>query len=196
VKRKTFLWLLVFNAVGAGFAYSPGVDAARAIRKEETKSFENPGVVSSREVLCTNERSRYSKLVQSLSRKYGLDWRLVAAVVATESDFNPCAVSDKGAVGLMQLMPETAEMYSIELKDLSDPEKNIRAGVQHLKMLYEVYNGNLELTIAAYNAGQGAVQKYGGVPPFVETQAYVKKVLEIRSDLTTGSAQNYSISMR
>jgi soluble lytic murein transglycosylase-like protein len=194
VKRKTFLWLLAFNALGAGFAYSPGVDAARALLPG--KIFHDTITVTALQVDCTAERSKYAKMVQSISRKYDVDWRLVAAVATTESDFNPCAISPKGAIGLMQLLPETAEMYSIESKDLYDPEKNIRAGVQHLKMLSQLYKGNVQLTVAAYNAGQGAVEKYGGVPPYPETQAYVKKVMDIQTGLKTGSASTYSISMR
>lgn len=192
--RKTFVWLFVFYVLGVGIAYSPGVDAARPTAA--LKPFKDSITVTSREIDCTNERTKYFRMVQSISRKYDVDWRLVSAIVATESDFNPCALSSRGAVGLMQLMPETAEMYSIGSKDLYDPEQNVRAGVQHLKRLSELYNGDIELTVAAYNAGQGAVDKYGGIPPYAQTQAYVKKVLEYKSGLKTALLRSYPISMR
>lgn len=192
--RKYFLWLFVFKALGVGIAYSPGVDAARATAK--MPKFHDSITVTASDVDCTNERSKYSKMVRAISKNYGVDWRLVAGVIAAESDFNPCALSPKGAVGLMQLMPETAQMYSITSQDLYDPELNVKAGVQHLRMLYRLYNGDLERTVAAYNAGQGAVDKYGGIPPYAETQAYVKRVLEFQSGMTIASLGSHPISMR
>ncbi len=117
-----------------------------------------------------------ARLVEESARKHGLDPALVLAVVSVESGFKPEAVSPKGAQGLMQLMPRTAA--SLGVQDAFDPEQNIDAGVRHLESLVRLYDGNLTRALAAYNAGQGAVAKHGGVPPYRETRAYVRKVLE------------------
>lgn len=125
----------------------------------------------------------YSDLVVSLSKKHEVDWKMVAAVMAVESNFNPRAVSHKGAQGLMQLMPATARMYRVS--DPYDPIQNIEAGVLHLKMLVERYKGKLELVLAAYNSGEKSVERYRGIPPFAETRAYVQKVLQLIQGLST-----------
>jgi soluble lytic murein transglycosylase-like protein len=119
----------------------------------------------------------YSDLILSLSKKHELDWKLVAAVMAVESNFNPRAVSPKGAQGLMQLMPATARLYSVA--NPYDPIQNVEAGIRHLKMLVTRYAGKLELALAAYNSGEMAVDRYGGIPPYTETKAYVRKVLQL-----------------
>jgi soluble lytic murein transglycosylase-like protein len=118
----------------------------------------------------------YSEIVLSMAKKHNVDWRLVAAVLEVESNFNPKAVSPKGALGLMQLMPETAKLYQV--KDPYDPAQNIEAGVRHLKMLMERYAGKLEFVLAAYNSGEKTVDQYRGIPPYQETRSYVKKVLQ------------------
>jgi len=112
-----------------------------------------------------------------------MDPQLVTAVMAAESNFDPCAESPAGAVGLMQLIPTTAAQYELTPVELYDPEKNIRAGVRHLKMLSKRYNGDLELTLAAYNAGEGTVDRYNGIPPYEETRTYVKRVMAYHADL-------------
>ena len=119
----------------------------------------------------------YSKMVLPLSEKHGMDWKLVAAVMAVESNYNPNAISDKGAVGLMQLMPHTAKIYRTTYEDLFIPKKNIEAGVKHLKMLHDRYDGDLPRVIAAYNSGEGAVDRFNGVPPYRQTKAFVRKVM-------------------
>ena len=111
------------------------------------------------------------------SDKYQMDWRLVASVMAVESSYNPQALSDKGATGLMQVMPTTAAKYRIQSDELFDPARNIEAGVRHLKWLTKRYPGELEKAVAAYNSGEGAVDKFGGVPPFKPTRSFVKKVM-------------------
>lgn len=115
-------------------------------------------------------------LAVAAARRHGLDPDLVLAVVAVESAFRPDAVSPKGAQGLMQLMPRTAA--SLGVSDAFDPQQNLDAGTRHLRFLVDLYGGDLRRALAAYNAGQGAVKRYGGVPPYRETREYVKKILK------------------
>jgi soluble lytic murein transglycosylase-like protein len=117
----------------------------------------------------------FEGLIDEHATTHGVDANLVRAVIQAESAYNPRAVSVKGAMGLMQLMPATARHYGVD--NPFDPAENIRAGVAYLKSLLVKFAGNLELALAAYNAGPGAVRKYGGtVPPYRETQTYVQKI--------------------
>ena len=116
------------------------------------------------------------ELAAAAARRHGLDPELVMAVVSVESSFRPQAVSPKGAQGLMQLMPGTAR--SLGVADPLDPAQNLDGGARHLGQLLDLYGGDLVRALAAYNAGQGAVQRHGGVPPYRETRSYVKKVLD------------------
>ena len=114
-------------------------------------------------------------LIDTTARKYGVDEKLVRAVVKQESGFNPNAKSKVGALGLMQLMPSTAE--GLGVKDPLDPKQNVEGGVKYLKSMLDKFNGNTILALAAYNAGPNAVSKYDGVPPYKETQNYVRSIL-------------------
>jgi soluble lytic murein transglycosylase-like protein len=116
-----------------------------------------------------------------LCKKYAVDEALVKAVIKAESDFDPQAVSKKGAQGLMQLMPETARDLSVS--NPFHPIQNMEGGIRYLRRLLDQFQGNLHLTLAAYNAGENAVVKYNNsVPPFEETRTYVKRVLEYLKD--------------
>ncbi len=119
--------------------------------------------------------TRYDATIREAATLYQIPMELIRAVIKVESDYDPRAVSHAGAQGLMQLMPETA--LRMQIRDAFDPRMNIFAGVRYLRVLANHFNGNLELTIAGYNAGEGAVIKYGGIPPYEETQNYVVKVL-------------------
>lgn len=122
------------------------------------------------------DRSSFQPIIQEASRRTGLHSALIQAVIRTESAFDPDAVSSKGAVGLMQLMPATAQQYGVS--DLTDPKANVYAGSLHLRELMERFSNDLKLSLAAYNAGEGAVRRYGNtIPPYPETQQYVVKVL-------------------
>jgi soluble lytic murein transglycosylase-like protein len=114
-------------------------------------------------------------LVQKISVEHGLDPDLVDALVRVESGYNPRAVSKKGAMGLMQLMPETARR--LRVRDPFDPEQNVDGGVREFARLIARYSGSLDLALAAYNAGEGAVARYGGIPPYRETRDYVAAIM-------------------
>ena len=134
------------------------------------------------------ETMPYGQLIHEKSQKYGVDPALVAAVIEQESRFKPRAKSQVGARGLMQLMPRTGRWMGAD--NLYDPEQNIDAGVKYIKYLNRRFNGDLKKTIAAYNAGEGNVQRYQGVPPFRETRQYVTKVMK-NYDKRTKQFQKY-----
>jgi len=123
----------------------------------------------------------YDRIIHEAAGRYGVDADLIAAVIMTESQFNPGAISKKGAKGLMQIMPVTAD--ALELTNAYSPEENVRAGSRHLKWLLDRFDGDVRLALAAYNAGVQNVVTYKGVPPYRETQAYVVKVMECYSAL-------------
>ena len=114
----------------------------------------------------------YSELIRASALRHGMDEKLITRVIAAESNFNPKAVSRKQALGLMQLLPQTAAQYSVA--NVFDPAQNIEGGTRYLKDLLDKYRGNLQLALAAYNAGPDMVERYRGVPPFPETQSYVR----------------------
>lgn len=123
----------------------------------------------------SKNRNSYDDLIRTAASQSGVDRALIKAVIHTESGFNPQALSKPGAQGLMQLMPATAARYNVG--NPFDPKENIAAGTRHLRYLMQRYNNNLEKVLAAYNAGERNVEKYNGIPPFAETQDYVRRVI-------------------
>jgi soluble lytic murein transglycosylase-like protein len=127
--------------------------------------------------------SDYSTIIGEASRLHRVSPSLIRAVIHAESAFNPQAVSPKGARGLMQLIPDTAKRFSV--KNSFDPRENITGGSKYLSWLLKRYGGNLKYAVAAYNAGEGSVDKYRGVPPYTETQNYVMRVLDLQKRYST-----------
>ncbi len=138
----------------------------------------DPPLPSATDAICQHAPclTEYSQIILDAARANGLDSALIHAVISVESQYNPKAVSRKGAIGLMQLMPSVANRYGVV--DLYDPAQNIRGGARYLHDLLALFNGDLELALAAYNAGERAVARYGNrIPPFRETSKYVPRVL-------------------
>ena len=142
---------------------------ARFLFKEKEKRQKDTRILSGK------RKRGYDKLINKVARAEGLDSDLLRAVIETESNYDPNAVSKKGAVGLMQLMPETAR--GLGVTDPFLPEENLKGGARHLRRLIDKYEGKLTLALSAYNAGEKAVERYKGIPPFPETRDYVRKVL-------------------
>ncbi len=157
-------------------AFTPGdLDAALANRPSEMKAFpEEDAEAARREILVGLP---YGSQIWRTSQKHDVDGLLVAAIVEAESRFRPGAVSPKGAVGLMQLLPSTGGIYGTP--DLLDPYTNLEVGTRYLSWLLREFDGDLERALAGYNAGPAAVARYNGVPPYRETRQYVRKVLAI-----------------
>lgn len=121
------------------------------------------------------DRQRHARLIRHLAPRFDVDYRLALAIARAESNFDPKAVSPKNAQGLMQLIPDTAARFGV--RNAFDPEQNVRGGLAYLRWLLERFNGDVALASAAYNAGEGAVDRHGGVPPYRETQQYVQRIL-------------------
>lgn len=131
--------------------------------------------------------SEYDAIIHRHAAAYGVDPVLVKAVITVESNWNPAIVSHKGACGLMQLMPATAARFGVQHAVIHDPNENIRGGVAYLAKLQKLFPGDLRRTLAAYNAGEGAVLRHGGIPPYAETQLYVTKALTVYHGRPMGS---------
>lgn len=178
VKRDHGVALKWFNAAARqGDTY-----AARMLPRLERKSSSDVSVCStSRSSMlsprCGRQCQQITERVIDLAPAYGLDASLVLAVIQTESGFRPDAQSPKNAQGLMQLLPATAKRFGVE--DPKDPEQNLKGGMAYLQWLLAHFQGDLSLALAAYNAGEGAVERYGGIPPYRETRGYVEKILAL-----------------
>jgi len=123
----------------------------------------------------TKDPTHYDSLISEFSQKYKVDFALIKAMIQAESGFNPLAISRKGAKGLMQLMPETA--LRMNVSNVFNPKENIEGGVRHFKYLLSLFNNDLRLSLAAYNAGENLVSELRSIPPYRETLDYVRKVL-------------------
>jgi len=151
------------------------VRSSRKPKSKNTAKSASPRPTSAASKDPTRYR-RYDGLIDEAARLYQLPEHFIRAVMRVESDFNPTVVSRAGAMGLMQLMPQTAR--SMGVSDPFDARQNILAGARYLRILANRFRGDLVLTVAAYNAGEGAVEKYDGIPPYKETQRYVRRVLK------------------
>jgi soluble lytic murein transglycosylase-like protein len=129
------------------------------------------------ELIHADNFTSYHRIISSNSKRYKVDSSLVFAVIKVESNWNPKAVSKKGAKGLMQLMPSTAK--DMNVRDIFDPEENIIGGIRYLRYLLDKFNGDISLALAAYNSGPAKVERFQGIPPIKETKQYVKRVLSI-----------------
>jgi soluble lytic murein transglycosylase-like protein len=157
------------------FTNIPGLDKRyRLVRKEGPMA---PRAATTSWMPSEAEIQKYRSIVASVSRTHGVDDALVHAVISAESGYNPSAVSRKGASGIMQLMPDTARRYGVQ--NIMDPVQNISGGVKYLKDLLAMFNGNAELAVAGYNAGENAVIRAGNrIPRYPETENYVPKVMD------------------
>jgi len=146
------------------------------IAEPKVKALAAPAVAAAKPLPVLANKALYNRIVAVAARTYGLDGALLHALISVESRYDPKAVSRRGAAGLMQLMPVTARRYGVT--DSFDPVQNINGGAQYLSDLLKLFNGDVSLAIAAYNAGESAVARYGNrIPPFPETRDYVPKVL-------------------
>lgn len=181
--------VLHFSNTGSG-------KKAKLIARESrrTAPAEQPGEEESRPTPSpTIILSSYSDIIHEACDKHGVDPALVHAIVKVESDFNVYAVSRTGAMGLMQLMPQTA--VEMNVRNSFNPTENIYGGVKYLRYLLDRYEGNLKLALAAYNSGETSVKRWGTIPPFRETQQYVRKVLQLYNGTADKPAPRYTIYM-
>lgn len=160
------------------FTNISGLDQRYKLVRKEDGSPINPLSNYSAKVFMPSQEDiqKYANIIQSASKAYGVDASLVHAVISAESAYNQYAISRTGAMGLMQLMPDTARRYGVQ--NMMDPTENIHGGVRYLRDLLSMFKGRVDLAVAAYNAGENAVVRHGHkIPPYAETRHYVPKVL-------------------
>lgn len=187
IKRYLYFFL-PFLALNIGFAATANADIYMRVGKNGTIYFSNVPVSGSYKVFMRTKPDSaayggnsgaysvaYGKIIFNAAKKYNVSPVLIEAVIKAESGYNAKAVSDKGAEGLMQLMPETQDVVGVS--NPFNPSQNINGGTKYLKSLITRYNGNLPLAVAAYNAGSKAVDRFGGIPPYDETKNYVEEVM-------------------
>lgn len=154
-----------------------GVNFQKVLENEQSKINNTKVNSSGSEINKIQTSTDFDKIMEISGQKYGVDKKLIKAVANVESNFNPNAVSDAGAVGIMQLMPDTAKALGVS--NSYNPQENIDGGTKYLKELLNTFNGDVTKAVAAYNAGPQAVKAYNGIPPYQETENYVQKVLDI-----------------
>jgi soluble lytic murein transglycosylase-like protein len=164
------------NAAAMRAARSAAAEVNQYVGRESNQSA-NAKIVAANFSNTLTTGADIDSAIEQAAARHNVDPNLVRAVVKVESNFNPNALSRKGAMGLMQLMPSTARQLNV--KNPFDPEQNVDAGVRHLKQLLESYGGDIKLTLAAYNAGAGAVARSSGVPRYAETQNYVRRITDL-----------------
>jgi soluble lytic murein transglycosylase-like protein len=174
---------MIFVLGGLMLAPLAFADVRLATKKDGTKVIYNVGAGPVKNASLDwlakqhDRRSDYDDIIERYAEKFRVDATLVRAVIQVESNFNQNCVSNKGARGLMQLMPGTAERFGVS--SIHDPEQNIKGGVQYLAYLLRLFEDDLSQALAAYNAGENAVIRYGGIPPYKETETYVKRALTV-----------------
>jgi len=180
LRSNTFVSLILLilssTSLGADGMSTPGDQTG-------PKSFTSVG--KNGQATGTDPRAGYISLINQWAPQFDLDANLVRAIVAVESNYDQFAVSKKGAQGLMQLIPATSKRFGV--RDAFDPADNIRGGIRYLNFLMSYFQGNLEHVLAAYNAGEKTVVRYQGVPPYPETQKYIRKVTSLYHALTSAT---------
>ncbi len=160
-----------------GVAHFSNVPTSRRYKYVEPEMTETESLsFGTRRIFRTTRHDRYDDVIREAARTHGIRFELLKAIIRVESGFDPYAISSAGAMGLMQLMPENCDLLNV--RDPFDPYENVMAGTQYFKCLLQKYQLNLPLTLAAYNAGPGAVDQYQAIPPYPETQNFVERVLK------------------
>ena len=165
-------------------------DLKQFFKRQQLHKFDKKKKVLPRST-SKNPSYQIIQLINQIATQHDIDPALVNAVARVESNFNPRAVSPKGALGVMQLLPSTAKRFDVH--DVYDPKQNIEGSVRYLKFLRNMFSGNIPLMLAAYNAGENAVKKYNGIPPYTETQNYIRKIQQFYKKKTLSSQKKSAL---